>query len=394
MPKKSLKLAAFFASIGSIMLLFGTSYALLESSIEMENGLYMKTEDLDVYLDNVKGKNVTLDNINPISDHEGKNQEGYNFTIANNGNTSNDYIIFLDNTEIKNEKSRQFDKNIKYQLSNYKITKTSRLSKTGEDPYRILDTGSIKPGESITYKLRVWLDIDTIKEDIDKVFSTKIRVKAVKSIDNQEKKQVLSIGEKESKSYNKLLMERLLKDNVLKEYKSYEEDLTISLLIQNIDKNIKIETSAGKENIKNLIEKSNIIILSLGKKELEISSLFDKNLYQNITNLTAIVDEITNKISLVIEKIRLINKDATIILLGEYNKKQNDLSYLEYNEIFDIIYNYFNDKYYEVCRVFNCFYVERFNLFKEDESSIKENSNLTNKAMEKIKDAVIEIIYS
>ena len=404
------KVSILCASIGLFLVLFGFSYAWLQFSLNAskENTIIVGT--LSVSLDDSTSAGINLINTLPVTDVVGSNQDGYSFTITNNGNIDSDYSVFLDDYVIDEGKTRIDHSNIRYMLINSKTgnSKVSRLSNNGMSPYRILDIDNLLPGESVTYTLKLWLDYEATNEVMGQVFSGKIRVVASQIIEGQEKKKVLALGDAlayglvndgtSSGGYNQLMANRLSDDFVLKNYANFsQKDLKATTLLENINSDLEIETSLGKTNIQDLIRKSDIITLSIGLNDLIANDFFDATLYStgNVSALKAIVDIMSQNVLNVSEKIRELNNDAVIILVGQYNILQNDIVFSNYTEIFDAVYFYINDKYQNVCQSINCHFVETYTVFKNNPSLLSSDSYYPYQdGYQVLNDYIIEIIYS
>ena len=79
-----------------LILIIGTSYALLQKNIIGGNGkIVYKVGDLEVKLDETGAKDISLTNAIPTEDSVGLTNDAYTFSVINNGNTDLKYIIYL-----------------------------------------------------------------------------------------------------------------------------------------------------------------------------------------------------------------------------------------------------------------------------------------------------------
>ena len=86
------KYALIFLILLAIILLIGTSYALLRSSSRGENTYVMNVGLLEVTFQDSETNNLNLENAVPMTDNEGMNQSNeLTFTIKNTGDLSGWY---------------------------------------------------------------------------------------------------------------------------------------------------------------------------------------------------------------------------------------------------------------------------------------------------------------
>ena len=106
--------------------------------------------------------------------------DGFNFSLVNEGNIETDYTIYLDDIALDEGETRMPDSAIRYSLTkNDVVGDADDLSNMGENPNRVVDTGSIAVDETINYTLRIWIDYDaTTEEASGKTFKGKLRVVA------------------------------------------------------------------------------------------------------------------------------------------------------------------------------------------------------------------------
>ncbi len=95
--------------------------------------------------------------------------------MTNNGDVNSDYTIYLDDVALEEGDEKLSDSAIKYNITKNNVNKITALLSTSD---RVLDSGLIRPGESYTYDLRLWVDENATIEEANKVFKGKIRVVA------------------------------------------------------------------------------------------------------------------------------------------------------------------------------------------------------------------------
>jgi len=170
-PKK--KIALVIALVALLSTVIGSSYAYLTYSSKTNNSAVIKAGTLALVFKN-SSNSIVLNGAIPQSDEEGlSNQNEYEFTIENTGNIPATYNITLDNT-CSTSKSYTIDQStvtptlcipnehikvaIKEGDNDYKVLE--KKTKNDETSY-ILDSDSLKPDVTRTYKMKIWLDYDT-----------------------------------------------------------------------------------------------------------------------------------------------------------------------------------------------------------------------------------------
>ena len=141
-----------------LILIIGTSYALLQKNIIGANGkVVYKVGDLEVKLDETGAKDISLTNAIPTEDSVGLTNDAYTFSVVNNGNTDLKYIIYLeDDSEAKDKCGTDCElipyNFVKYNLSSDSTSlKTSNLSSSSNKLY----TETIQSKSTDKFNLRV-----------------------------------------------------------------------------------------------------------------------------------------------------------------------------------------------------------------------------------------------
>ena len=162
-----------------LILIIGTSYALLQKNIIGANGkVVYKVGDLEVKLDETGAKDISLTNAIPTEDSVGLTNDAYTFSVVNNGNTDLKYIIYLeDDSETKDKCGTDCElipyNFVKYNLSSDSTSlKTSNLSSSSNKLY----TETIQSKATDKFNLRVWLSIDADNTAMNKYYFGKIKV--------------------------------------------------------------------------------------------------------------------------------------------------------------------------------------------------------------------------
>ena len=155
----------------SIMLLMGTSYALLRSSHQGENSYVMNVGLLEVTFVDSQTSALTLENAKPVTDEEGKsNTNELVFTVKNTGNVIAKYNVYIEETST----SPEFKTVIRF-ISNKNDTGYTDPKTLSEDKY--IDTESyLNVGETATYKVKAWISETADATYMNQTFTARIVV--------------------------------------------------------------------------------------------------------------------------------------------------------------------------------------------------------------------------
>ena len=161
-----------------ILLVSATSYALFTYDITKNTDFKIAVGDLELVINDAKDQNkFTIENMLPTEDEIALEQDGYLFTVTNNGKVDSYYTIYLDDITVDNGLEKIKESYVKYNLldhsTNYSYT--SKLSDLSNND-RILTTGILKAGASINYTLKMWVDYEAGNDAQNTYFATQIRV--------------------------------------------------------------------------------------------------------------------------------------------------------------------------------------------------------------------------
>ena len=161
----------------SIMLLMGTSYALLRSSHQGENSYVMNVGLLEITFVDSETSALTLENAKPVTDKEGKsNTNELVFTVKNTGNVIAKYNVYIEETST----SPEFKTVIRF-ISNKNDTGYTDPKTLSEDKY--IDTESyLNVGETATYKVKAWISETADATYMNQTFTARIVVDAEQKI--------------------------------------------------------------------------------------------------------------------------------------------------------------------------------------------------------------------
>jgi len=162
--------------LGVVLLIIGASYAWFTLSLNGTKTNVLKAGNLTLTLDDTNATGIDLIQAVPMFDEVGETLDPYRFVLKNEGDIDSGYTIYLDDMELLENEERIDDGAIKYQLIKNDTSVTKLLSTTGSHPSRVLDSGTIKPNETITYDLRLWIDSDAENDIMGQVFRGVIRI--------------------------------------------------------------------------------------------------------------------------------------------------------------------------------------------------------------------------
>lgn len=188
----------------------------------------------------------------------------------------------------------------------------------------------------------------------------------------------------ESNGYSDYIKEYLEKNKKLKFYtkKFSEQDLRITDLINKIEDNKSIIINEKNLNIKNALNKADLITLSVGFNEI----LYKYSSNTNNSYLYDYIDECMKDMKTLLKLIKKYN-NKTIFVLGYYNPTSD-------NKL-DKYIIYANDKLIKICAEEKVNYVNLYDIFKNNQNLIYNINNsypnrdghvlIANKIIDKIK---------
>ena len=172
------KYALIFLVLIAIILLIGTSYALLRSSEQGNNPYVMNVGLLEVTFQDSATNSLNLENAVPMTDNEGMNQAiELTFTVQNTGDLAAGYDIYIEETST----SPEFKTVIRF-ISNKNDTGYNSPKTLSED-YYIEQDGVLAVGESATYKVKLWLSETADNTYMNKTFTARIVVDSYQTND-------------------------------------------------------------------------------------------------------------------------------------------------------------------------------------------------------------------
>lgn len=180
---KSKKIKVLIISILCILTItIGLSYGYYLLNKVQENNNIAGSKCFNLEFTNEKNA-ISLDNMYPISDEEGRKLTPYSFTITNTCDMLAGYTVNMEMLEGTTLNSKYLDVMINNEeiklLTNYESTNTVI---TGSTESRILAKGTLAYNDSVDYTVRFWMDKDVEDtEAMNKIFKSKIVISATPS---------------------------------------------------------------------------------------------------------------------------------------------------------------------------------------------------------------------
>ncbi len=180
---KSKKIKVLIISILCILTItIGLSYGYYLLNKVQENNNIAGSKCFNLKFTNEKNA-ISLDNMYPISDEEGRKLTPYSFTITNTCDMLAGYTVNMEMLEGTTLNSKYLDVMINNEeiklLTNYESTNTVI---TGSTESRILAKGTLAYNDSVDYTVRFWMDKDVEDtEAMNKIFKSKIVISATPS---------------------------------------------------------------------------------------------------------------------------------------------------------------------------------------------------------------------
>lgn len=143
-----------------LVLIVGTAYAWLVLSLKGEKTNTVIVGNLSLKLEN-ESAGINLEDASPVSENVGMSYKPYSFELTNDGNIESTYTIYLvdDDDKIPAGTEKLKDEYIRFNLIKNGIKENSKLlTDIMSDEGRILDSGTIQPGQTNNYDLRLWID--------------------------------------------------------------------------------------------------------------------------------------------------------------------------------------------------------------------------------------------
>lgn len=189
--KKNDKIAKLLGIIIGIILIIGISYGLFQIVLtgKKTNKIVTGTLKLDIVETSeenpLKYTNIELNNAYPMTNEEGLETKPYTFTLKNTGSIDAKYEICLSVLKTSTLSDNMIKFAIRRQVGELEsapmlLSETQKLETVDNDNNEVylysLDEGTIDVGESIDYKLNLWVDYDANNDAMNKEMTAKIWV--------------------------------------------------------------------------------------------------------------------------------------------------------------------------------------------------------------------------
>ena len=157
------KIAMLLTLLGVTSIVIGTTFAIYENTINTNKNHIIKTGVVNFTLtESTNG--IVLNNLQELTDYEGMAQEEYyEFTIKNTGDTKTDYEISL--VDKLNSSYTGTILNEKYIKVGLLKNNSKEIIVNLKDVNRLIDKVTLDVDKSVNYKLRLWLDLKDITDE-------------------------------------------------------------------------------------------------------------------------------------------------------------------------------------------------------------------------------------
>ena len=157
------KIAVLLTLLGVTSIVIGTTFAIYENTINTNKNHIIKTGVVNFTLtESTNG--IVLNNLQELTDYEGMAQEEYyEFTIKNTGNTITDYEISL--VDKPNSSYTGTILNEKYIKVGVLKNNSEEIIVNLKEVNRLIDKVTLDVDKSVNYKLRLWLDLKDITDE-------------------------------------------------------------------------------------------------------------------------------------------------------------------------------------------------------------------------------------
>ena len=157
------KIAMLLTLLGVTSIVIGTTFAIYENTINTNKNHIIKTGVVNFTLtESTNG--IVLNNLQELTDYEGMAQEEYyEFTIKNTGNTITDYEISL--VDKPNSSYTGTILNEKYIKVGLLKNNSKEIIVNLKEVNRLIDKVTLDVDKSANYKLRLWLDLKDITDE-------------------------------------------------------------------------------------------------------------------------------------------------------------------------------------------------------------------------------------
>ena len=187
------------AFVLTVAIIFGSTYAWirLTKTSTIENKI--TAGNLELVLDDTTSEGIKLLKAIPMSYQQGVATTEYTFTLKNNGSKGDYTISLLDEATYTDDEGAQVtiedtnriaDTKIRYiLLKDGEVAEASKSMLLSEAANRVIDSGTIANGTTITYSLRIWIDSKAENEVMGQIFNARLQLDAT-----QHQEQTAPVG--------------------------------------------------------------------------------------------------------------------------------------------------------------------------------------------------------
>lgn len=165
------------------ILFLGGAYAFIVKNYVGESEMELIAKNIIMTLNDDTSESILLENAYPVHDSIGVAGTPYTFIVENTGELSADFTVSLKNLPLVDETLRMPQNVMKYQLisSELNLSEIKKLPpKMGDEHF--LYQGTIDPGKTFHFTLRLWIASDATSVVENKIFSSKLHINATKEM--------------------------------------------------------------------------------------------------------------------------------------------------------------------------------------------------------------------
>ena len=171
-----------------VILVIGSTFAWFTLNLTGTKVNTIKAGSLSMVLDDKASDGILLQKAIPMSYQQGVATTEYTFTLKNNGSKGDYTISLLDEATYTDDegaqvtiedKNRIVDTKIRYiLLKDGEVAEASKSMLLSEATNRVIDSGTIANGTTITYSLRIWIDSKAENEVMGQIFNARLQLDA------------------------------------------------------------------------------------------------------------------------------------------------------------------------------------------------------------------------
>ena len=187
------------AFVLTVAIIFGSTFAWFTLTKTSEKVNTIKAGSLSMELDDKASDGILLQKAIPMSYQQGVATTEYTFTLKNNGSKGDYTISLLDEATYTDDEGAQVtiedtnriaDTKIRYiLLKDGEVAEASKSMLLSEAANRVIDSGTIANGTTITYSLRIWIDSKAENEVMGQIFNARLQLDAT-----QHQEQTAPVG--------------------------------------------------------------------------------------------------------------------------------------------------------------------------------------------------------